>query len=195
MKRNSLTYRVDRDLELDLNVVSREDSAEKVNETKKTKLPTGGHQRRANSNIYQGFINANDRKVNLVSANPHKGSQYSPFVTVTLESITDASKHSNSIAIRDANSAKGDIQPGILKNSSINHFGKSNATIDDNMMRESQLTRTEIIPNVTSQLICTRQDLTSKQLAEKLSLANCLQKIDLSCNMIKTIPTLELIHH
>ena len=43
MKRNSLTYRVDRDLELDLNVVSREDSAEKVNETKKTKLPTGGH--------------------------------------------------------------------------------------------------------------------------------------------------------
>ena len=100
---------MDKQFDLDQDVVSGEDSAEKVNETKQTRLPTGVHQRRANSNIYHGFLHANDRKANLVSARPHQGSQYSPFVTVTVDSITDASKHSNSIALRDANSGRGEI--------------------------------------------------------------------------------------
>ena len=74
MKRNSLVYKVDKEFELEHDVVSREDSAEKVNETKKTKLPTGTHNRRANSNIYHGFLHSNDKKVNLVTACPHVGS-------------------------------------------------------------------------------------------------------------------------
>ena len=72
-------------------------------------------------------------------------------MTATFDSITDASKHSNSIAIRDANSGRGEVQAGILKNSQINHIGRSGNVInDDKMINDSQLTRTEIIPNVTS---------------------------------------------
>ena len=75
MKRNSLVYKVEKEFELEHDVVSREDSAEKVNETKKTKLPTGTHHnRRANSNIYHGFLHGNDKKVSLVTAHPHIGS-------------------------------------------------------------------------------------------------------------------------
>ena len=60
---------------------------------------------------------------------------------------------------------------------------------------QSQLTRTERITNVTSQLICLRKELTSKSLAEKLRSANSLQKIDLTGNLIRSLPTLEMIHH
>ena len=63
-----MNYRVDGEFELCNDVPSGEVTAERVNETKKTMFTARIHQRRAHSNIYNGFIHANGKRVSLVSA-------------------------------------------------------------------------------------------------------------------------------